>query len=192
MAACVLLAACEDNDDALTTQRQRIVSYLTSSHVPQLVSEEEAETSLDPNPPFYELIDQQVYRYISTYYDDGRDARTLVEQGDEVQLTYTAYIFTGSVPRTSSVYMTNDATVLAALVEEGLNAEYWNIDPLTVKLGQTDIIKGVELSLLGCREGDDVEAYMTFDAAYGGDEVGIVPVESAVLWVYTIDKVLKD
>ena len=40
MAACVLLAACEDNDDALTTQRQRIVSYLTSSHVPQLVSEE--------------------------------------------------------------------------------------------------------------------------------------------------------
>lgn len=192
MAACVLLAACEDNDDALTTQRQRIVSYLTSSHVPQLVSEEEAETSLDPNPPFYELIDQQVYRYISTYYDDGRDARTLVEQGDEVQLTYTAYIFTGSVPRTSSVYMTNDATVLAALVEEGLNAEYWNTDPLTVKLGQTDIIKGVELSLLGCREGDDVEVYMTFDAAYGDDEVGIVPVESAVLWVYTIDKVLKD
>ncbi len=192
LAACVFPAACEDNDDALTSQRQRIVSYLTSSHVPQLVSEEDAETSLEPNPPFYEQIDQQVYRYISTYYDAGRGNRTLVESGDEVQLTYTAYIFTGSVPRTSSVYMTNDATVLAALVEQGLNAEYWSTDPLTVKLGRTDIIKGVEMSLLGCREGDNVEAYMTFEAAYGSSEVGIVPVESAVLWVYTIEKVLKD
>lgn len=191
LAACLLTAACEDNDDALTTQRQRIVSYLTSTHVPQLVSEEEAETSLDPEPAFYELLDQQVYRYISTYYDDGRENRAVVEMGDQVQLTYTAYIFTGSVPRTTSVYMTNDATVIAALVEEGLNAEHWNSDPLTVNLGQTDIIKGLELSLLGCREGDQVEAYMTFDAVYGSDQVGIVPVESSVLWVYTVNKVEK-
>lgn len=188
----LLPVACEDNDEALTSQHQRIVSYLTSSHVPQLVSEEDAETSLEPNPAFYELIDQQVYRYISTYYDAGRDSRPLVESGDEVQITYTAYIFTGSVPRTSSVYMTNDATVLAALVEEGLNAEYWSTDPLTVKLGETDIIKGMEMSLLGCREGDSVEAYMTFEAAYGSGEVGIVPVESSVVWIYTIDKVVKN
>lgn len=192
VAACAMFAACEDNEDALTTQRQRIVSYLTSSHVPQLIAEEDVETSLEPNPPFYELIDQQVYRYISTYYDAGRESRAVVEMGDEVELTYTAYIFTGSVPRTTSVYMTNDATVLAALVEEGLNAEYWSTDPMTVNLGTTSIIKGLELSLLECREGDSVEAYMTFEAAYGSDQVGIVPVESSVLWVYTINKVVKN
>ena len=182
----------QDNEDALTTQRQRIVSYLTSSHVPQLIAEEDVENSLEPNPPFYELIDQQVYRYISTYYDAGRESRAVVGMGDEVELTYTAYIFTGSVPRTTSVYMTNDATVLAALVEEGLNAEYWSTDPMTVNLGTTSIIKGLELSLLGCREGDSVEAYMTFEAAYGSDQVGIVPVESSVLWVYTINKLVKN
>lgn len=162
VAACAMFTACKDNEDALTSQRQRIVSYLTSSHVPQLIAEEDVENSLEPNPPFYELIDQQVYRYISTYYDAGRESRAVVGMGDEVELTYTAYIFTGSVPRTTSVYMTNDATVLAALVEEGLNAEYWSTDPMTVNLGTTSIIKGLELSLLGCREGDSVEAYMTF------------------------------
>ena len=47
------------------------------------------------------------------------------------------------------------------------------------------------MSLDGCREGDEVEAYMTFDAAYGDDVVGIVPKESAVLWVYSVDKVNK-
>ena len=76
--------------------------------------------------------------------------------------------------------------------EEGLNAEYWSTDPLTVNLGTTSIIKGLELSLLGCREGDSVEAYMTFEAAYGSDQVGIVPVESSVLWVYTINKLVKN
>lgn len=188
---CLLPVACKDNDEALTSQRQKIVSYLTSTHVPRLVSEEDIETSLEPEPAFYELFDQQVYRYISTYYEAGRESRTLVEMGDEVEITYTAYIFTGSVPRSTAVYMTNDATVVAEMVEEGLNAEFWSTDPLKVKLGETDIIKGLELSLLGCREGDSVEAYMTFEAAYGNDQVGVVPVESSVLWIYTVNKVVK-
>ena len=50
VAACAMFAACEDNEDALTTQRQRIVSYLTSSHVPQLIAEEDVENSLEPIP----------------------------------------------------------------------------------------------------------------------------------------------
>ena len=55
----------------------------------------------------------------------------------------------------------------------GLNSQYWSVDPLTVKIGGGDIIKGLELSLVGCREGDVVEAYITSDDAYGKDVVGI-------------------
>ena len=44
-------------------------------------------------------------------------------------------------------------------------------------------------SLIGCREGDKVEAYMTLDAAYGDDVVGVVPLQSAVVWYYTIESV---
>ena len=192
MAACVMpLVACTDDDDAIESQRSDIVRYLTSTHVPRLISAEDAESSLEVDPPFYDAIDRVVYRYIYNYYDEGRDERSLVEWGDEVELTYTAYVFTGGVPRIESIYASNDADVIEALVEEGLNAKYWSSEPLRVKLGTTSIIKGVALSLDGCREGDEVEAYMTFDAAYGDDVVGIVPKESAVLWVYSVDKVNK-
>lgn len=185
------VVSCSDNDDAIESQRTTIVRYLSSTHVPTLVSAEDAAESLDPEPAFYDMIGQDVYRYIATYYDAGRDTRPEVEWGDEVELTYTAYVFSGGVPRAESVYSSNDAEVIAELVDAGLNAEYWTTDPLRVRLGATDIIKGVTLSLEGCREGDRVEAYMTLEAAYGDDVIGVVPKESSVVWIYTIDSVTK-
>lgn len=192
VAACVVpLVSCADDEDTTDSQRNNIVRYLTSTHVPRLISAEEAETSLEVDPPFYEVMERNVYRYIFNYYDAGRDERPQAERGDEVELTYTAYVFTGGVPRTESVYASNDAETIAALAEAGLNPEYWSSEPLRVKLGATDIIKGVALSLEGCRQGDEVEAYMTFDMAYDDDVVGVVPKESAVVWIYTVNKVSK-
>ena len=192
VAACVMpLSSCTDDDDTIESQRSSIVRYLTSTHVPRLISAEEVETSLEVDPPFYDVINLGVYRYISNYYDDGRDERPMAERGDEAELTYSAYIFTGGVPRTESAYASNDAATIAALTEAGLNPEYWTTEPLRVKLGATDIIKGVALSLEGCREGDEVEVYMTFDMAYDDDVVGVVPKESAVVWIYTVNKVNK-
>ena len=142
-----------------------------------------------PYPPFYELIDFSVYRYIATYYDADRKLKPAIKQGGEVTLTFTAYVFTGSAPSLSSVYLSNDQSVINALREAGLNADYWDVEPLTIKIGETNIIKGVTTSLIGCREGDSVEAYMTLDAAYEDDVVGVVPKESSVAWFYTIDSV---
>jgi FKBP-type peptidyl-prolyl cis-trans isomerase 2 len=62
---------------------------------------------------------------------------------------------------------------------------------MVVKLGETNIIKGVEESLLGCREGDRVEAYMTSKLAYDDKAIGIVKKEASVLWVYTIEKLTR-
>ena len=45
--------------------------------------------------------------------------------------------------------------------------------------------------VLRLRAGDEVEAYMTFDMAYDDDVVGVVPKESAVVWIYTVNKVSK-
>ncbi len=191
LASMMPLVSCNDTDDAVGAQRISIVRYLTATHVPVLVSAEEAAASLEAEPAFYDIIGQNVYRYIATYYDAGRDARPVAERGDEVEITYTAYEFTGGVPRTASVYSSNDPAVIAELVEAGLNAEYWTTEPLSVRLGATDIIKGVSVSLEGCREGDEVEAYMTFEAAYGDAVMGVVPKESAVVWTYRVDRVRK-
>ena len=187
---CLMLAVgCADSEDVADTQRTNIERYLTSSHVPRLINVTEVENSLERNPAFYERIDYSVYRYIATYYDEDRKAKPAIKQGDEVTITFTAYVFTGSAPTLSSVYMTNDRSVINALGQAGLNTDYWEAEPLTIKIGQTNIIKGVATSLIGCREGDVVEAYMTLDAAYDNKVVGVVPKGSSVAWFYTIDSV---
>ena len=67
--------------------------------------------------------------------------------------------------------------MIEKLAENGLNSEFWSLEPLKVKIGSGDIIKGVEASLVDCREGDVVEVYMAFDAAYDKDVVGVIPAE---------------
>jgi FKBP-type peptidyl-prolyl cis-trans isomerase len=39
---------------------------------------------------------------------------------------------------------------------------------------------------VGCREGDSVEIYLTYDEAYGKHYVGMVPAKSAVVWFIDI------
>lgn len=191
-AVCLTFAfGCSDSETELTTQRSDIVRYLTSTHVPRLVAQEDMDSSLEAYPAFYERLNVDLYRYISTYYDAGRDGRAMIDDGDEVTLTFTGYQFTGGLPRTENVYFSNDTAVISQLKAAGLNSEYWSSEPLFVKIGETNIIKGVSESLIGCREGDKVEAYMTYEKAYGKHVIGIVPFHSAVMWIYTIDSVVK-
>ena len=191
MAVClVVVTACNDDEiDLAGNQRTAIVNYLGSSHQPRLINISDVPNSMEAKPAFYERLDYNTFRYITSYYDEGRKERRAVEMGDVVSLTYIACVFTGSKPSLGSVYATNDASVISQLGDGGLNTEFWSTAPLQVKIGQTDIIKGVELSLIGCREGDSVEAYMTLDAAYGDDVVGVVPENASVVWFYTIDSV---
>lgn len=183
------VVGCNDVDEIVGKQREDIERYLTSTHAPRLVSAEQAEQ--DGSRDFYDIFELNTYRYIATYYDEGRDAKVEVEYGDELNLSLTAYVFTGSVPRAEAVYFTNEETMIARLAELGLNTEYWTTDPVVIKLGDTNIIKGVEQSLLGCREGDRVEVYMTLETAYESEAVGIVPSNSSVVWIFTITSVEK-
>ena len=89
------------------------------------------------------------------------------------------------------VYATNDADVIAELADDGLNVEYWSDEPMKIKMGSTNIINGLEKSLLGCREGDVVEAYMTQKVAYDDKGVGVVTQNTSVMWTYTIVSVVK-
>ena len=189
--AMTALVGCNDDQTKVEQQRTSIERYLTSSHSPRLIPKEEVANSIEYNPPFYERLAPDVYRYIATYYAADRDLRAEVEMGDVVELKFTAYEFSGSRPSDSNIYYTNDAEVLAEMEAEGLDTRYWSAEPLVVKLGETNIIKGVEQSLLGCREADQVEVYMTYEAAYDKQAVGLVVKGTAVAWYYTISKVTK-
>ncbi len=186
------LAGCESTDDVLPEQQKKIVSFLTGGHTPRLLSEQDAASSLETNPPYYSTFGNTAYRYIADIYNPDRATKTEVAWGDAVTFTFRAYVFSGSAPTMANLYYTNDATLKDELVNTaGLNPQEWSFEPLKIILGQTEILKGLSASLVGCREGDAVEVYMTYKMAYGSEIVGTVPKESPVAFFFTINKVEK-
>lgn len=191
-----LWCGCTDGEDVLSTQQSQIRSFLESKHTPRLISEAASEESLDENPPFYSMAGDTVYRYIRNYYAEGRDALPQVEYGDMVQLTFRMYQFlnTEIVFYGSSVtmpYYSNDPRLEEAFMQSGLTPGSWSFDPLMVELGRTEILKGFELALVGCRERDTVEVYMTYNMAYGDKPIGTLPEKSPVAIFFTVDGVTK-
>ena len=187
LAAAFVVSCSNENDSVLTNQQSKISSYLTSSHQPRLIPESQVSASLDSEPQFYTQWGLDIYRYIATYYDEGRDEWTEVASTSTIEIVYTAYVFPNAKPTTANMYATNDPDSIAELEKLGLNTEYeWTTDPMVVTLGKEEILPGLETALVGCREGDSVEIYLTYDAAYGKHYVGMVPAKSAVVWFIDI------
>lgn len=190
LAALLLLAGCSQEEETLPNQRNSIVSFLTSTHAPQLISEEAVAESPDENPLFYTAKGNTVYRYISNYYDSGRASRAEVKSGSRVSITFRAYVFSmRNITDSDMPFFTNDPDLEQALYEAGLTPGVWKFEPMELTLGQSGIIKGLELALLGCRQGDEVECYMTYNMAYGDTNFATIPRESAVAIFFTVNGV---
>lgn len=187
-----LLAGCSDEEDVLPDQQKRMESYLRSTHAPRLVHEEEVA---DEQLPCYSTAGNTVYRYIANRYDPERPARREVGERSSVRITFRAYVFSFANIVTSGQsvtmpYYTNDPLLRDAFLSlEGFNPAGWSFEPLAIEMGRDDILKGLRLALLGCREGDEVEAYMTYNMAYGGDDFSVVPEQSPVAIFFTVDSV---
>ncbi|MBO5831537.1 MAG: FKBP-type peptidyl-prolyl cis-trans isomerase [Alistipes sp.] len=186
------VACSNETDSTLNSQQNSIVNYLKGSHQPRLIPESEIGNSLDDNPEFYTQWGLDIFRYVSTYYDEDRSQRATIEAGDIVELQYTAYIFRSSKPSTSDMFATNKQESINQLVAQGLNTSYeWTTEPLKAKIGNGDIMESLEIALEGCHEGDSVEVYLTFESAYGHNHIGMVPSKSAQVWYIDIKSVTK-
>lgn len=183
-----LLASCK-SEDTLLSERDKIVNYLTSTR--QMVAEEEVENVIEENPAFYSTFGRYAYRHIVNYYDSGRDSRPQVEWGDLLEISFSAYTFTGSEPSSSTVYWSNIPEVIERLGSKSDNTLDWSTEPLAIRLGTTEILDGLEYTLPGCREADSVQIYMTSPLAYGKQLIGSVPKNSMVAWYIRIKKVTK-
>lgn len=185
----LLFAGCEEDEDTLTNQRQRIVSFLTSSHVPRLVPADEVEE--DSQLPFYTMHGVDVYRYVPSYYNPDRSNWPEVTPTSKVTLTFRLYEFSYSAITDATVpFYTNDPLYEYVFYEQlGLTPGLWSFEPVTLDLATDRILNGWRLALIGCRGGDEVEAYMTFNEAYGDDYFSVIPKESPVAVFFTIDSV---
>ncbi len=182
----MLALACED-EGLLLTERDNIEKFLTSTR--QMVAEEDIGTVIEENPKFYTVFGRYAYRYIDNYYDADRESRAVVEWGDEVQLRFNAYTFTTTEPSNSAPYWSNVPEMIDKLGKHGDLS--WSREPLVIRLGTTEVIEGVERSLVGCREQDSVQVFMTSSLGYGKRLVGSVPKRSSLAWYMKIEKVVK-
>ena len=187
-----LVACSNQTDQQLTQQQTSISNYLKGSHQPRLIPEADIPESLEANPAFYSQWGLDIYRYISTYYDEERSEKSVAEAGDKLTLRYTAYIFKNSRPSTADMFATNDQESIDELIAQGLNTSYeWTTEPLEMTLGSGDILDALETALEGCHEGDSVEIYLTYESGYGNKHVGMVPGKSAQVWYIDILSVTK-
>lgn len=188
--AAALAGGCSDDTDTLGPQRERIVQFLRSGHSPALVAEEEADA--EARQPFYTAFGNDVYRYIAGYYaDPNRPSYPEVTASSRVAVTFRAYVFefesvtSGTVP-----FLTNDPLLEQLMYAQGLTPGEWSFEPLVIDL-RGDILKGLARALVGCREGDEAEIYMTYEAAYGTADFGTVPKNSPVCYRVVIDTVFN-
>ena len=181
-------ASCE-KEDLLLSERDKIEKYLTSSR--HMVIESEVGNVIQDNPPFYNIFDRYAYRHIVNYYDEGRDTKPVVEWGDKVEIRFNAYTFNGSEPAQSAIYWSNIPEIIASFGQKSGGTLDWSEEPLTIELGKTEILEGLEYTLPGCHEADSVQVYMTSNLAYGKHLVGVVAKNSMIAWYMKIEKVTK-
>ena len=190
--ALIVVACNNDTDTKLTQQQTAIETYLKNSHQPRLIPEADVVNSVDDEPQFYTRWGLDIYRYIATYYAEGRDMQPQIARGTTFEMIYTAYIFTNGQPSVKNMYATNDEESLSQLKGAGLNTSYeWTTEPMRITLGSDNLIPGLETALEGCREGDSVEIYLTYNEAYGNNYIGKVPSKSAVVWFIEITDIIE-
>ena len=182
------MVSCE-KEDLLLSERDKIEKYLTSSR--NMVVESEVGNVIQDNPPFYNVFDRYAYRHIVNYYEEGRNKKPVVEWGDKIEIRFNAYTFTGSEPSQSAIYWSNIPEVITALSQKTEGTLDWPTEPLTIELGKTEMVEGLEYTLPGCHEADSVQVYMTSNLAYGKNLVGVVGKNSMIAWYMKIEKVTK-
>ena len=191
--ALLLFAGCEQADEILAKQQDSTERYLTSSHVPRLMTEQEAAVSLEENPEYYTNYSNLTWRYIATMYAEGHDSWVEADENDVVEISFDADVFNYTNPVNTTPYWSNRQATIDLLVarNEYFDPQYWSVEPYVINLGGGGAVSGLRRALVGCREGDSVEIYMTFKEAYGDDIIGVVPKQSPVVWLLTVDKVTK-
>ncbi|MFI3304321.1 MAG: FKBP-type peptidyl-prolyl cis-trans isomerase [Rikenellaceae bacterium] len=191
LCAVAALSSCDENTDENYEQMEDIVYFLENTHSPKLIAESEVASALDDNPPFYSTYGIYSFRYISTYYDLGREELEEITKGSVITISFDLYEFDGSAIDESSDLpaYSNRASDKERLEEAGLNTLLWDFTPLEVKIGDGSLLSAIEENLKGCRLGDEVYIYVTYNMSYGDDVFGLIDKEAMIRFSCTIESV---
>lgn len=165
----LLLWGCSGSSKVLEDQRTAIERYLDGKALPY-------------------VLQSGVYKHLGNAGREGYEDDPVVKTGDSLKFDFAAYFFSSSTGL-GRLYYTNIASIIEA--DTILNPIYWPAAPLEAKLGVTPLIAGLTLGLPDSRQGDSVLLFFASDLGYGGKPNGIIPDNTALVWVIKINEVIK-
>lgn len=116
--------------------------------------------------------------------DDGADIP--VEKGDSVYLNYAGYIFNGGL---GTIFDTNMESLSSKI---GIDIYNRGFNAGKVVVGKGELLKGLELGLIGAKKGE--HSYIVFPSTmgYGNEKKGVVPPMSSLIFEIWILNIVKN
>ena len=116
----LFVLGCSEEEDTLSEQRERLVSYLERTHSPTLIPDTSVEEG--SQLPYYTASGNTVYRYVKNIYDPDRVNRAEVGPTSTVTITFRTYVFQFSnITDSTFPFWSNDPLLENAYRELGLS-----------------------------------------------------------------------
>ena len=177
LAMVAVVTSCVATDIYAPKQRSQIEKYLTSKGLEYTITTDSAYVHLGGN------------KFGLTAEDDrGAVIGDVAKKGDVVTFNVEAYEFNSSPDGTP--FYTNKQRIAEAISSD-LDTSYWNFDPYVVTLGRGEILNALDEALVGSLVGDSLAVFMTSSIAYGAEGMGVVPANTAVMMVLTVEELTK-
>lgn len=181
-----ICSSCNKLEDYVTAQKTAIEKYLESRKIYNRASAPENETG---EVFQYYDIQKGVYKYTENENRADRPTESqAAARGDSITFYFRAYTFTN---RIDALFYTNVEEEILALGSH-LNAKYWSTEPVKIKIGAGSVIKGLDNALPSCRVGDTVQVFIPTDLGFGGDAAGVVPANTALMYLINIENITKN
>ncbi len=164
------VTSCIAVDEFSPKQRTQIENYLNKGGLEYTITADSAYVHLAGN------------KFLAEGEERGEGAQV----GDKVVYNFEAYTF-ASAPATTPYY--TNKRYLAESISDELNTQYWDFEPREVILGNGEILSSLEDAFVGSLRGDSLAVFLTSSLAYGASGMGIVPANTAVMFVLTVEDV---
>lgn len=170
----IIFAGCSSKSTYIVDQRTAFESYLRPEGKGDTIK-----------------LQSMVYKHTLNMKRDGFATSKIISGGDSLVFMFAIFKFESGIGQ--MLYTNIDTLITKKTVLNNrdtiLNTEFWSFDPKRAKLGDGKLMKGVEVGLVGSREGDSVHLFVTSDLAYGGKINNIVGKNTPLVWIVKIEEV---
>lgn len=165
IAVILLAAGCSKEDKSIEQQDKNMLNFLTSNNI--------------------EYVNQGGVYKITTFTNAVADA-PVVAKGDSTYIYFAGFPYAGAT--LANPFTTNMEEIADAAQ---LDKTLLNFNAKGLKVGNVELIKGIDLGIVGSQAGDSIILLINSDLAYGIKGLGVVKSSQPITFSIVIDKIIK-